>query len=234
MSSSYLAPPSPRGQSHGSEQLTDDEDLGDMLTTVRSLSLALDHAMDLASRVETSVKKTSATANRGSQAPSMRELELEGENDTLKDKLASLRGLIAERAPGLLSEADAVLGANAASMTGAVAEPPSSQLRPLPLEVDSPMLRDRMAKTEIALDELRQSLKMCVKSGQSFIVHAMQPEEGRRSFAVDLTKSGSYLLEMVGQIFLSLREERDILFAHLESDFVLPLASFANQDLKKV
>jgi len=226
---SGIPPGSPRGHSHGSE-LTDDEDVGDVLSTVRTLALALNQAIDQVDHIESSLKKSSPHKGSG---PSTRELELEIENNQLKERLQNISSLIAERAPNLVAEVDAIAGVSAATASSVV-EPPSSQIRPIPLEADSPMLRDRMSKSEISLDELRQSLKLCVKSGQAYIANSSQPiEAGRRSFAVDLAKSGNYLLEMVGQVLLSLREGRERLMSHIETDFVLPLASFANQDLKK-
>jgi hypothetical protein len=130
--------------------------------------------------------------------------------------------------PALLPDVDAIMG-----QAGNASEAPQPLPKPLPLEVDSPMLRERMGRTEMVLDELRQHLKHCIKSGQHFVQHNSTAEESKRNFAVDLTKSGSYLLEMVGQVFLSMREEHGRMMAYLESDFILPLASFANQDLKR-
>jgi len=234
-------PSSPRAQSHDSAAAVfggdGDDDPADALSSVRALALALSQAVDHVDRLEASMKKSSP---RHSHAPNMREVQLESENDELKQTLKAVRALVAERAPQLTADVDTLIDnasaespAASAAAAAASASSVAFLFKPVPFESDSPMLRERMGKAEAYLDELRQALKVAVKSGQAYVQQPAQGEDKRSSFAADLARSGPHLLELVGQVLLAKRDEGEKLLAFVEAELVLPLATFANLDLKR-
>jgi hypothetical protein len=68
-----------------------------VLSSVRALALALNQAVDHVDRLESSMRKSSASPARSTGGPSHRDVQLEAENGELKEQLRKLRGLVADR-----------------------------------------------------------------------------------------------------------------------------------------
>ena len=110
--------------------------------------------------------------------------------------------------------------------------PSPTGLGTIPFDADSPMLRERMDAYEARLDELRQSLKQCIKSGSTYLGTSGHHMEAGFAFADDLMRSPSPALQRLGKFLSEKLEARTRVLEALDTYVIVPLTKFANDDLK--